>query len=265
MPDDSEFFRPNGLLGATSTPNPHLAGRSQPVAAQDNQPPALPAPSPVPQAPPRAQTPLPPTLSGPHLAPADTHAITDAADPEQDYVPSSSPPLSTPLDARVPSSATPSPMRIPKEKGKGKATEISREKTKEQIGVSSETARALQESLTSLLGRKRSVGSMEELVEGGGGAGESVGGGANGAGVGVGAGAVQGNVAGGRAGKRPRPRSIGARVCFLLPLYLPNMMLITLRYISVSTRLRKQPLRPRHLQPRQPCRPSPSPSPRRPF
>lgn len=101
-------------------------------------------------------------------------------------------------------------MKIPMDKGKGKATEISREKTKEQIGVSTETARALQESLTSLLG-KRSVGSMEDLVESAGGvAGESVGVGVGANGAGAGGQAVGGM----RAGKRPRPRSRGSRVCF---------------------------------------------------
>lgn len=172
-PDDSEFFRPNGLLGTTPTPNP--------------DPNAVPALSPVPQAPSRSQTLPPLTPSNPRLAPADADADADIAEPEQDYVPSSSPPQGTPLDVRVPSSATPSPMKIPLDKGKGKATEISREKTKEQIGVSTETARALQESLTSLLG-KRSVGSMEDLVES---AGESAGvggGGVNGAGGVAGAG-----------------------------------------------------------------------------
>lgn len=193
LPDDAEFFRPNGLLGTTPTPN------------------AVPALSPVPQAPPRSQT-LPP------LTPSLPLPAPDAAEQEQDYVPSSSPPQGTPLDVRVPSSATPSPMKIPKDKGK----EIAREKTKEQIGVSTETARALQESLTSLLG-KRSVGSMEDLVESAGGAGESVG-------VGVVAGAGQAA----RAGKRQRPRSRGSRVCSHLSNLLHRTLFLIMHLLFPS-------------------------------
>lgn len=262
------MFHPNGLLGNIPTPDPIV--RPDSVSVQEFQPPKLGLPN-LPlvlQSPPHSPTPPP---SDPSTASTGNDNFKPPATLkssrsnsllpaplvpiEPNYVPSPSPLLSTPADGRIPSSNSPSPMRLPldiraqtdKGKGKGKGKAIEREKT---IGVSTQTARALHESLTSLLG-KRSMGSVEDLIESGG----DAPGGANGAGA-IASGAP--NVGGPRAGKRLRPRSKGSKVGFCPSMANPlfsDKFIYFARYLTVLELPLRRRLRRTCTTSRRPLRP----------